>query len=144
MPRNRYLLEAQNSILACVVGLVFIADYYFDGSLYTRFPDTYRYMKFIPSLVWGAVYLSLGMAHLLALTSRYEFARKQVLLIKSGAWVFLSISVIHGDVFAASGWCYFVFAVFAVISFWKIRRHEDSHYEVHCTSGSDSGNAFAP
>lgn len=130
MARNRNLLEVQNSSASLVVGLVFIANSLFHGNLYDRFPDTYRFMAFWPSWKWGIVYATFGVIHMLTLYFHKRTLRKSILLIKAGAWIFLGICVVYGDVFASSGWLYFIFATFAAISFLKTPKYEDSHYDI--------------
>lgn len=131
MPKNRVLLEAQNSILSTTVGIIFLADYFFEGNLYTRFPDTYRFMKFIPTIMWGLIYTGAGVAHLYTLYYKHAMLRKNILLVKAGLWVFLGSCVVYGGVYAASGWFYFIFAFFAVTCFFKIKP-EDA-YDIHST-----------
>lgn len=128
MIRNKELLEIQNSVLSITVGMVFIADYFFHGNLYDRFPDTYRFMKFLPSIAWGIAYSLAGGIHLTTLlTAKAERLRKEILLVKSGLWFFLGWCVVYADVFAASGWLYFIFAFFALVSFIRFQ-HPRSVY----------------
>lgn len=115
------LLEIQNSSASLVVGLLFIADTLFGGNLYGRFPDTYRYMEWLPSWGWGMIYSAAGMLHLLAVTFGFRSIRKQVLWIKGGLWIFIAMCVLIGDAFAASGWIYLIFALFAFRGFLKIK-----------------------
>lgn len=114
------LVELQNSTLSIVVGVVFIANSLFGGHLYERFPDTYRYMQFVPAYVWGILYAGLGVAHLLSLLIGWKWTRKHVLLVKGSAWIFLGVVVLQADVYAASGYLYLVFAVSAFLAFLSI------------------------
>lgn len=134
--RGQILLETQNSTLAITTGLVFLADYVFDGSLYTRFPDTYRFMQFWPTFIWGFIYILAGCIHLYTLARHKQEMRKTILLIKSALWVFLGVCVVTGDLYAASGWFYFIFATFAIISYWKIRWPVPPHYEITHTDAT--------
>jgi hypothetical protein len=131
MPKNRILLEAQNSILSITVGVIFLLDFMFDGNLYTRFPDTYRFMKFLPSFAWGVIYAGAGFIHLYSLIWPRLWLRKNILLVKTGLWTFLGFCVVYADVYAASGWFYFIFAGFAVGMFFKNKPETPSCYDVH-------------
>lgn len=124
------------------VGLVFFADAIFDGNLYTRFPDTYKFMRFLPSAVWGAIYFCAGTTHLLSLRMTDIWVRKHILLLKIGLWIFLAGCVLYGDVYGFVGWLYIVFAVFGFISFLKLRNVSEtnlSHYGEHLFSSSSNG-----
>jgi hypothetical protein len=135
MPKNRVLLEMQNSVASSTVGLVFIANDLFGGNLYTRFPDTYRYMEQIygvalPAYFWGVIYLAAGITHLVALKLDARTLRKQILWIKSGLWLFLGLCVINGDLYAWAGWVSLLFGIFAATCFLKLRKHTDAYYDV--------------
>jgi hypothetical protein len=116
--RERQVIEIQNSSLCLVVGIVFLLD---GDSLYSRFPDTYRYMEWLPSAVWGAIYTLAGVAHLAALYFGWRMLRKHILLVKCGLWVFLAYCVVSGDPAAVSGYFYVIFAFVAMRAFFRIQ-----------------------
>jgi hypothetical protein len=119
MLKNKELLEIQNSSSSVVVGLIFLADYFFDGNMYSRFPDTYQWMRFASTLLWGVIYISAGLLHLTALYTYQKELRRNILLAKSGLWIFLATCVVSADRYAASGWIYYIFAIAAVICYFR-------------------------
>src|SRR4051812_27574345 len=99
MPNNQVLLEMQNSLASVTLGAVFIANDLFGGNLFARFPDTYKHIEYLPSFLWGAIYLGAGLTHLVALRLEARSLRKQILWIKSGLWFVIGLSAINGDIY---------------------------------------------
>jgi MFS family permease len=118
---DKHIIEIQNSILAITVGLVFIVNYLLVNDIYDRLADRYQYMDWLPGIVWGIVFLSTGIAHLLSIYTNWRYIRKQILLIKSSLWVFFAVSILSADHYAFSGYFYIIFAVVAFKSFLRIK-----------------------
>lgn len=115
-------IETQNSMLSVILGLCFIfTDLFNVSTLYERYPDTYKYMEWAPAWIWGVIYSSAGVLHLIALYSRLDWHRKHIVLIKSGLWLFISLCVLQADVFSPSGWCYLVFSYSAIMVFLRLK-----------------------
>ena len=140
MERDGYLVEAQNSICAIIVGFVFLANTILDGNLYGRFPNTYRYMEHMPSWFWAIIFITLGTIHLIALSKNSRYWRKEILIVKAGMWIFLSICVLTGDSYAASGWIYIIFAVIATRSYLRIHIYKGGSPTNGTVSNAQSGS----
>lgn len=122
LTNTSYLLETQNSILSMFVGLCFIlGDFFGNVKMYDRHPDIYVYMEWAPAWIWGTLYLSAGVLHLIALYSKWQWHRKHVILAKVCLWCFIGLCVLQAEFFAPSGWCYLVFSFSAIVAFQRMR-----------------------
>lgn len=118
--RNGRLVEAQNSVAAFIVGVVFILDEIVDGQAAERFEQVYHDIDFLPAWVWGAVLIIAAVFHWLTLLLNRQSLRENVLLVKGAMWWFLAFIVLHHAPFDIEGYLYAIFGVSALLAFLSL------------------------
>lgn len=114
---DRYLLEIQNSILSVIVGIWFLTYL----SIIDLIPDSFLYLAYIPLYVWGIIYLVFGIIHILCLFTGFRRIRKQIMLVNSGLWAFLSIQLLLANPYSLIGYWTIIFMIMTFIAFLRVQ-----------------------